>query len=120
MKERGREWAAPINVSRHEPADSTAPPERLGPCRLLTALGSGGMGTVWRAEMLEDRPWAGAGSTVAVKVIHPYRVLDQNAFARFAREASLGSAIDHPAVIRTLSADTATIAGREWRYLVME
>ncbi len=78
------------------------------------------MGTVWRAEMLEDRPWAPAGATVAVKVIHPGVNLGGKAFERFSREASLGTLIDHPAVVRTFAADTTTIDGTTWRYLVME
>ena len=78
------------------------------------------MGTVWRAEMVEDRPWAPLGTTVAVKVIHPRLTLDGRAFERFAQEASLGSLIDHPAVVRTFAADTITIDGTTWRYLVME
>jgi len=56
----------------HEPTAinrTDAQIEQLGPCRLITALGSGGMGTVWRAEMLEDRAWAALGATVAVKVM---------------------------------------------------
>ena len=78
------------------------------------------MGTVWRAEMVEDRPWAPLGATVAVKVIHPRLTLDGRAFERFAQEASLGSLIDHPAVVRTFAADTITTDGTTWRYLVME
>ena len=92
----------------------------LGPCRLVTALGAGAMGSVWRAEMLEDRPWAAAGSTVAVKVIHPLYTLKATAFERFLREAGLGTRIDHPAVVRTFAADTATVNGETWQYLVME
>ena len=107
----------------HEPTAinrTDAQIEQLGPCRLITALGSGGMGTVWRAEMLEDRAWAALGATVAVKVIHPKLTLDGRAFERFAQEATLGSLIDHPAVVRTFAADTVTIDGTTWRYLVME
>ena len=107
----------------HEPTAinrTDAQIEHLGPCRLITALGSGGMGTVWRAEMVEDRPWAPRGATVAIKVIHPRLLLDSRAFERFSQEASLGSLINHPSVVRTFAADTATIEGTTWRYLVME
>src|SRR5690348_16893223 len=78
------------------------------------------MGAVWRAEMVEDRPWAAAGSTVAVKVLHANAALEGPAFERFGREAAFGSMIDHPAVVRTFLADSELIAGKTYRYLVME
>jgi Protein kinase domain/AAA ATPase domain len=94
--------------------------EQLGPCRLVEALGAGAMGTVWRAAMVEDRPWAPAGATVAVKILHASSWPDDAAVGRFAREAAVGSGIDHPAVVRTFAADSITIEGQTWHYLVLE
>lgn len=56
-------------MSAEEDTTRTIPsgglPERLGPCRLLEPLGSGGMGTVYLAEMMEERRYASVGSRVA-------------------------------------------------------
>src|SRR5689334_13047836 len=88
--------------------------EGIGPCRLVHEIGAGSMGTVYLAEMREDRPYASRGTRVAVKVLKSPRA-DAGALSpalrsardRFAREATLGSSIDHPAVVRTYEAGFA-------------
>lgn len=120
----GHSRARAAETSLPEPnrndARRTSTLETVGPCQLIESLGSGGMGTVWRAVMLQDRPWASAGSVVAVKIIHPYRLEGTDGLARFEREAAVGSSIDHPAVVRTFAADSEVIADVTWHYLVME
>jgi serine/threonine-protein kinase len=67
-----------------------------GKYRLIAPLGSGGMGTVWRAEHLTLR------SGVAVKVMNQ-RIADHpDALARFQREAQAAAALRSPHVVSVL------------------
>ncbi len=94
--------------------------ETIGPYRLASELGSGGMGTVYLAEL--TRPHAGleAGARVAVKVILPRLLEDPAVTRRFRREAEIGSAVRHANVVRTFDVGSETRDGREVHYLVME
>lgn len=66
---------------------------RISHYRVLEELGAGGMGTVYRAEdTLLGRP-------VALKFPHPRRVGQEDARARFLREARAASVLDHPNVV---------------------
>ncbi len=66
-----------------------------GAWRLAEILGQGGMGAVFRAERIET------GHRVALKLLHPHSA-DDNARARFLREARLAARINHPHVVRVL------------------
>src|SRR6266567_5895228 len=57
---------------------------------ILELVGIGGMGRVYRAEQTN------LGRTVAVKVIHPHLVGEENAAARFIAEARAASRLNHP------------------------
>ncbi len=97
------------------PADAPAPassgtPQAVGGFRLLSTLGSGGMGTVFEAE--QD----GTGRRVAVKLMSANYAATPDALARFRREAKLASKIVHPRCVLVLKADEE--AGRP--YIVME
>src|SRR5579859_4336981 len=57
---------------------------------ILELVGIGGMGRVYRAEQ------TALGRTVAVKIIHPHLVGEENAAARFITEARASSRLNHP------------------------
>ncbi len=65
---------------------------RLGPYEILSAIGSGGMGDVYRAR--DSR----LGRTVAIKVLPPAYAADPDRRARFEREARAISSLAHPHV----------------------
>ncbi len=94
--------------------------ERLGPCRLVAELGSGGMGTVYEAVLAAPLDGLAAGSRVAVKVMHPRFLESADVVRRFLREAEVGRSVRHPNVVRTLDAGEAAPAGDRVHYLVME
>jgi serine/threonine-protein kinase len=63
---------------------------RLGSYRLISRIGAGGMGEVWRAEDTRLlRP-------AAVKVLPPWVATDVDARARFLGEARTAAAVSHP------------------------
>jgi eukaryotic-like serine/threonine-protein kinase len=63
---------------------------RLGPYEILTPLGAGGMGEVYRA--LDTR----LGREVAIKVLPAAFVVDPERLARFRREAQTLASLNHP------------------------
>jgi serine/threonine protein kinase/Tol biopolymer transport system component len=65
---------------------------KLGPYEILSLLGSGGMGEVYRA--LDPR----LGREVAVKVLPPER-MDEERRRRFVQEARAASALNHPNIV---------------------
>ncbi len=79
---------------------------------LERVLGAGGMGTVYQA--------SGPLGDVAIKLVHSHLCDDEAVCTRFQREARAGRRVDHPNVVRTLSAGAAVLGGVEQQYLVME
>jgi WD40 repeat protein len=78
--------------------------------RILSLLGSGGMGTVYKAQhRLMDRP-------VALKVISRKLTSDADAVARFRREVMAAARLSHPNVVAAHDAERAG----ELHFLVME
>jgi len=66
---------------------------RLGPYEVLTALGAGGMGEVWRAR--DTR----LGREVAIKVLPPEVSSDTDRLRRFEKEAQAASSLNHPNIV---------------------
>src|SRR5262245_37758157 len=66
---------------------------RLGPYELVTPLGAGGMGEVYKAR--DTR----LGRSVAVKVLPERLAADADALSRFEREAKAVAALSHPNIL---------------------
>ncbi|HSB63888.1 MAG TPA: protein kinase [Thermoanaerobaculia bacterium] len=66
---------------------------KLGPYEIISRLGAGGMGEVFRA-------WdARLDREVALKVIHPEFAADADRLARFEQEAKAAARLDHPNIL---------------------
>lgn len=85
---------------------------RLGPYRLLERLGTGAMGSVYRAE--------GDEGLVALKLIHSHLLDRAGFFKRFQREAESGRRVNHENVVRTFDSDLLVVDGQPCFFLVME
>ena len=67
--------------------------KRLGAYQILSLLGSGGMGEVYKAR--DSR----LNRSVAIKVLPPDKTSDANRKRRFVQEARAASALNHPNII---------------------
>ena len=70
-----------------------APGTRIGPYEVLSLLGEGGMGAVYRGR--DPR----LGRDVAIKILLPDSARDDDALARFEREARAIASLSHPNVL---------------------
>jgi TolB-like protein len=87
-----------------------APGTRVGPYEILSPLGAGGMGEVYRARD------ARLGRDVAVKVLPEQLAHEPDRLRRFEQEARAAGALNHPNVLVVY--DTGTHAGAP--FLVLE
>lgn len=76
------------------PSDPFVGREILGQFRIAEAIGSGGMGTVYRAHQ------ASLDRDVAVKILHPDLTQSADAVRRFHREAKVATSLEHPNLVR--------------------
>ncbi|HEY6099410.1 MAG TPA: serine/threonine-protein kinase [Anaeromyxobacter sp.] len=74
------------------------PPRCVGPYELLSVIGRGGIGVVYRARHRDS------GRLAAVKVLGPAPAVDATAARRLAREYEVLRALDHPNVVRVYEA----------------
>jgi serine/threonine-protein kinase len=82
----------------------------LGSYRLVSLLGEGAMGRVWRAEHVR------LGRQVAIKVLNPEQVARPDVVQRFFREARVVNDIDHEHIVEV----TDFVEAPGLAYLVME
>src|SRR5262245_62856555 len=68
------------------------PGSRLGPYEILSPIGAGGMGEVWRAR--DPR----LGRDVAIKVLPASYSADEDRLRRFEQEARAAGILNHPNV----------------------
>ena len=83
-----------------------------GKYRLVSMLGHGGMGSVWRAERL------GWEAPVAVKLMHSPELQDSNSLARFQREAHLAASLRSVHIVQVLDDGVDPATGSP--FIVME
>ena len=89
---------------------SLAPGTRLGPYQIVSPLGAGGMGEVYRANDPRLR------RDVAIKVLPSDLSLDPERLLRFEKEARAASALNHPNIVTIHEiAEAGSV-----RFLVME
>jgi serine/threonine protein kinase len=86
------------------------PGTTLGPYEILSLIGAGGMGEVYRAH--DPR----LGRDVAIKVLPADRVADEDRRRRFVQEAHAASALNHPHIITIHEIEAAD--GKD--FIVME
>ncbi|MEV8016609.1 serine/threonine-protein kinase [Streptomyces sp. NPDC086554] len=109
-------YAQPTQVVPNQPSEPDPGAGRLiaGRYRLLSKLGHGGMGTVWRAkDETVDRDVAVKEPRIPDHLPERER---SNAFERMRREARAAARLDHPAVVNVH--DVAVEDGQPW--IVME
>src|SRR5579862_1995961 len=83
-----------------------SPGDKLGHYKILSLLGKGGMGEVWRATDTK------LGRDVAIKILPEAVAADPDRMERFEREAKVLASLNHPNI--------AAIHGVEERALVLE
>lgn len=85
--------AAPVSLAAlSETAETAAPPQTIGPYRIVEKVGAGGMGEVYKVV-------DGEGRTFALKRLIRELVSDEG-LSRMRREASAASALEHPNIVK--------------------
>jgi len=93
---------------------------QLSAYRIVSELGSGGMGKVYRAEVATAAAGLEPGTSVALKVIHAHLLETPGFFKRFMREAQIGQQVQHDNVVKTFDCDATLVDGASQHFLVME
>jgi serine/threonine protein kinase/CheY-like chemotaxis protein len=86
-KERDRDSKLLTNIAAGSVLD-------MGKYRIVSEIGSGGMGTVYQAKHL------GYGIDVALKVLKPEIAEDQKSVLRFLREVRIAARMNHPNIVQ--------------------
>lgn len=88
-------------------------PERIGEFRIVSVLGRGGMGVVYRAEQEEPK------RIVALKVIRE-SALSKDARRRFQHEVECLAKLNHPGIAKVFAAGVARESGVDLPFFAME
>src|SRR5580765_7351659 len=83
---------------------------RIGPYEVVSAIGEGGMGQVYRATDTRLK------RQVAIKILPPSVAADHDRLARFQREAEVVASLNHPNIAAIYGLEES----REMSALVME
>ncbi|MHC4849172.1 MAG: protein kinase domain-containing protein, partial [Planctomycetota bacterium] len=94
--------------------------QQLGAYAVQAELGTGGMGKVYLAEVVEPAAGLEPGTRVALKVVHPHLLETPGFFKRFLQEAELGKRVRHDNVVRTFDVDAIAHENQQHHYMVME
>src|SRR5258708_17420411 len=84
----------------------------IGDYRILRRLGEGGMGAVYLGYNEKE------GQQVAIKVLSDQLASNQGFIDRFYREAKSGALLDHPNIVRSITAGQDAV--NQLHYLVLE
>ncbi|MFI4946116.1 MAG: serine/threonine-protein kinase, partial [Burkholderiales bacterium] len=91
------------------------PDTRLGPYLIVSPLGAGGMGEVYRATDTK------LGRDVAIKLLPGAFATDPDRLARFEREAKVLASLNHPGIAHLYGFEGATLPdGTTAHFLAME
>ena len=93
-----RRVRALVERGLRRPEGAGEAPQEVGDFRILASLGQGGMGVVFLAEQKS------VGRRVALKLVRAEQLLAGIARARFLREAHAIARLDHPGIVRVLTA----------------
>ena len=111
--ESAAEFGAPVFARATGTDTPSRPPERIGPYRIVSEAGEGGMGTVYVA----DRDDGEFAMRVAIKVVRPGLHLDERFRRRFREERTILARLHHPNIARLLDGG---VTEDGLPYLVME
>jgi len=94
------------------PLGTTTPGQTLGPYRLISLIGEGGMGAVWLAERSDGR----FDRKVAIKFLR-FSLGSQAGTGRFKREGRILAQLSHPHIAELIDAG---VSASEQPYIVLE
>lgn len=100
-------------IASYATAVATAPPERIGPYRVISEVGHGGMGAVYLAERADQQ----YQRQVAIKIIRSFAAPQAELLRRFRVERQILASLQHPNVAQMLDGD---VTDDGIPYLVME
>ena len=94
------------------PFGTSTPGQIIGPYRLISLIGEGGMGTVWLAERSDGR----FDRKVAIKFLR-FSLGSQSSAGRFRREGRILGQLSHPHIAELIDAG---VSASEQPYIVLE
>src|SRR5215471_2054043 len=112
-----RRWGSRICGHGYPSRSSTmalAPGTRIGSYEVISAIGAGGMGEVYRARDTK------LGRDVALKILPDAFITDAERVARFQREAQVLASLNHPNIATIHGLEGADAGRASIRALVME